>query len=498
MAAGDQRGHNMEVVPVEFLSRAFDIRPAPHAGLPLEVQRKKWVYEFLKTYAVLIIAYGGFYLLRTNFKSAQPFLVEQTGLTTSDLGYIGFGFSLTYGFGGLILGFFIDGKNTKKVVSALLIGSGVASILIGALLASMNSPYGWMLLLWSLNGLLQAPGGPCCNSTMNRWTPRVLRGRFIGWWNASHNLGAMIAGVLALWGANTLFAGSVIGMFIVPAVVAIPIGVWGYFYGKDDPVELGWDKPETIFGEPEAKADTVSENMDKGRILVDYVLKNPAVWFLCVANVAAYCVRIGIDNWNVLYTRQELGFSDYLAVNTTMALELGGLAGSLLWGYFSDKMGGRRALSAAIGMCLVVVPIFIYSHATTPGVVYAALFFIGFLIFGPVTLIGICVIGFAPKSATVVVNAVPRAFGYVFGDSLAKVLIGRIADPTKDGVTILGFHLHGWGATFNVLFFSAAVGLICLVLVALFEERNLRGDRAYAASNAARTGTAADPAESEK
>ena len=97
-----------------------------------------------------------------------------------------------------------------------------------------------------------------------------------------------------------------------------------------------------------------------------------------------------------------------------------------------------------------------------------------------------------------VVNAVPRAFGYVFGDSLAKVLIGRIADPTKDGVTILGFHLHGWGATFNVLFFSAAVGLICLVLVALFEERNLRGDRAYAASNAARTGTEADSTESEK
>ena len=44
---------------------------------------------------------------------------------------------------------------------------------------------------------------------------------------------------------------------------------------------------------------------------------------------------------------------------------------------------------------------------------------IGFLIFGPVTLIGICVIGFAPKTATVVVNAVPRAFGYVFGDSMA-------------------------------------------------------------------------------
>ena len=44
------------------------------------------------------------------------------------------------------------------------------------------------------------------------------------------------------------------------------------------------------------------------------------------------------------------------------------------------------------------------------------------------------------KTATVVVNAVPRAFGYVFGDSMAKVLLGRIADPTKDGVTVLGWH----------------------------------------------------------
>ena len=43
-------------------------------------------------------------------------------------------------------------------------------------------------------------------------------------------------------------------------------------------------------------------------------------------------MRIGVDNWNVLYTRKVLGFSDYLAVNATMALEMGRLAGSLLWG----------------------------------------------------------------------------------------------------------------------------------------------------------------------
>ncbi|MCT2972990.1 hexose-6-phosphate:phosphate antiporter [Propionibacterium freudenreichii] len=461
------------------LKTAFNIVPAPKSDIPITTQRKRWLREFMKTYAVLIIGYGGFYLLRTNFKSAQPFLRDQLGLTTTQLGTIGFGFSLTYGFGGLILGFFADGHNTKKIISALLIASGVVAITIGITLAVTHNPYGYLILLWSLTGLLQSPGGPCCNSTMNRWTPRKYRGRFIGWWNASHNLGAMAAGALALWGANTFFHGSVVGFFVVPALVAIPIGIWGLFFGKDDPIELGWDKPEVIFGEPQAKADVVTQQVSKGRILMDYVVKNPAIWFLCIANVAAYVVRIGIDNWNVLYTKSELGFSDYTAVNTTIALEIGGLLGSLCWGFFSDRLGGRRALTAAIGLALVVVPIFVYAHATTPTVVYAALFFIGFLIFGPVTLIGISVIGFAPKTATVVVNAVPRAFGYVFGDSIAKVLLGRIADPKKQGLEIFGHSLHGWGSTFTVLFVSAGVGLVCLVAVALFEERMIRADREF-------------------
>lgn len=461
------------------LSKFLAIRSLPTGKISLETQKNRWLVEFIKVYLVLVVGYGAFYLLRTNFKTAQPYLQDQIGLSTTELGWIGFAFSLTYGFGGLILGFYFDGKNTKRSLSMLVVGAGLVSILIALALVTVNHPGSWLLLLWAINGLFQAPGGPCCNSTMNRWTPRKLRGRFIGWWNASHNLGAMIAGLLAVWGANTFFGGSVVGMFVVPAVVAIPIGLWGIFYGKDDPSELGWNSAEEIFDEPPAKADIVTEKVSKWVIIYKYVICNPGVWLLCIANVAAYAVRIGIDNWNVLYTQKVLNFSQYTAVNTTMALEMGGLLGSLLWGFFSDKLGGRRALAAAIGLGSVIAPIYVYSQATTPTVVYIALFLIGFLIFGPVTLIGICVIGFAPKSATVVVNAVPRAFGYIFGDSMAKVLLGRIADPEKEGLMIFGYNLHGWGSTFSVLIFSAVVGLVCLILVAVFEERMLREDKRF-------------------
>ncbi|WP_244263222.1 hexose-6-phosphate:phosphate antiporter [Winkia neuii] len=473
--------NNNGVDDMKTLGNFLALKDVPKTTLTLQEQRGRWLKEFLKTYLVLIVAYGAFYLLRTNFKAAQPELINQAGFSTTELGVIGFAFSLTYGFGGLFLGFYFDGKNTKKALSALVIAAGVISVIIGIVLMSANHPYGFLMILWALNGLFQAPGGPSCNSTMNRWTPRSLRGRFIGWWNASHNLGAMIAGVLAVWGANTFFGGSVAGMFITPAVVAIPIGVWGIVCGKDDPKELGWRSAEEIFEEPKATNDLVSTGMSKGQILLTYVVKNPAVWLLCIANVAAYCVRIGIDNWNVLYTSTELGFSQYTAVNTTFALETGGLAGSLLWGYFSDKLGGRRALAGSIGIGLVILPIWVYSLATSVVVVYVALFFIGFLIFGPVTLIGICVIGFAPKNATVVVNAVPRAFGYIFGDSMAKVLLGRIADPEKSGLNILGYTLHGWGSTFTVLIASAVVGLACLAGVALLEEKMLRADKRAAA-----------------
>lgn len=462
---------------MSVLSNYLKLKQAPPTRLTLKEQRKKWPIEFLKTYAVLIVAYGAFYLLRTNFKAAQPELISQAGFTTTELGVIGFAFSLTYGFGGLFLGFYFDGRNTKKALATLVTMAGVVSVIIGIVLMSAHHPYGFLILLWAINGLFQAPGGPSCNSTMNRWTPRRLRGRFIGWWNASHNLGAMIAGILAVWGANTFFGGSVAGMFIVPAIVAIPIGIWGIFCGKDDPKELGWNTAEEIFDEPAATNDVSAATMGKGEILLKYVVKNPAVWLLCIANVAAYCVRIGIDNWNVLYTSSELGFSQYTAVNTTFALEMGGLAGSLLWGYFSDLLGGRRAMAASIGIGLVIIPIWVYSIATTVPVVYISLFFIGFLIFGPVTLIGICVIGFAPKNATVVTNAVPRAFGYVFGDSMAKVLLGGIADPEKDGLNVFGFILHGWGSTFTVLIFSSVVGLACLIVVAFLEEKMLRADK---------------------
>lgn len=121
-------------------------------------------------------------------------------------------------------------------------------------------------------------------------------------------------------------------MLIVPAIIGISIGVTGYFYGKDDPKELGWNRCEEIFEEPIEVDNLAAEQLSKWEIFQGYVLANPWIWLLCIANVINYIVRLGIDNWAPVYVSEELGFTIDQAVHTIFYFEIGALVASLAWG----------------------------------------------------------------------------------------------------------------------------------------------------------------------
>ena len=124
-----------------------------------------------------------------------------------------------------------------------------------------------------LNGIFQSVGGPASYSTIS-WAPRTKRGRYLGFWNTSHNIGGAIAGGVALWGANTFFHGNVVGMFIFPSVIALIIGIVTLFIGKDDPEELGWNRAEEIWEEPIDQENIDSQGMTKWDIFKIYPWKS--------------------------------------------------------------------------------------------------------------------------------------------------------------------------------------------------------------------------------
>ncbi|WP_246577983.1 MFS transporter [Clostridium psychrophilum] len=228
--------------------------------------------------------------------------------------------------------------------------------------------------------------------------------------------------------------------------------------------------------EPKSENDDELDNMTKFEIFKSHVLKNPWIWILCVANVFVYIVRIGVDNWAPLYVTEQLHFGMSDAVNTIFYFEMGALLGSLSWGYISDLLNGRRAIVAVFCLILTAFAVLGYRYATSVTMVNVSLFALGSLIFGPQLLIGISLVGFAPKKSIAVVNGLSGTFGYLFGDSTAKVVLAKIADPKSAGISVGSLHLHGWNDVFVVFYGALIIGFLLLLVVAYGEEMKIRNE----------------------
>ncbi|MDO9893586.1 hexose-6-phosphate:phosphate antiporter [Glaesserella parasuis] len=442
----------------------------PVLDLSLEERRKMWFKPFMQSYLVVFIGYMAMYLIRKNFNIAQNDMIETYGLTKTDLGLIGLGFSITYGIGKTVVSYYADGKNTKQFVPFMLILSAICMLGFSASMGGGSIALFLMISFYALSGFFQSTGGSSSYSTITKWTPRKKRGTFLGFWNLSHNVGGAAAAGVALFGANVFFNGHVIGMFVFPSIIALIIGFIGLRYGSDSPEAYGLGKAEELFGEEISEEDrnTEENQLTKWQIFVQYVLSNKVIWLLCFANIFLYIVRIGIDQWSPVYAYQELGFSKDAAISGFALFEVGALVGTFLWGYLSDLANGRRALTACIALGLIVFTLEFYQFATNEFMYLTTLFALGFLVFGPQLLIGVAAVGFVPKKATAVADGVKGTFAYLIGDSFAKLGLGMIADGTPI------FGLTGWSGTFAALHASAITCIGLLAFVAIAEEKKIR------------------------
>ncbi len=445
----------------------------PTLDLPVEVRRKMWFKPFIQSYLVVFIGYLTMYLIRKNFNVAQNDMISTYGLSMTDLGLIGLGFSITYGIGKTVVSYYADGKNTKQFLPFMLILSGLAMLGFSFSMGGGSASLFLMVAFYALSGFFQSTGGPSSYSTITKWTPRNKRGSYLGLWNMSHNVGGAGAAGVALFGANYLFDGHVIGMFVFPSIIAIIVGFFGMRFGSDSPEAYGLGKVEELFDEAISEEDTAAEEnqMTKKEIFVEYVLKNKVIWLLCFANIFLYIVRIGIDQWSTVYAYQELGLSKEAAISGFTLFEVGALVGTLMWGYLSDLANGRRALVACVSLALIIVSLEFYQHATSEFMYLASLFVLGFLVFGPQLLIGVAAVGFVPKKAISVADGVKGTFAYLIGDSFAKLGLGMIADGTPI------FGLTGWKGTFAALDTSAMICIVLLAFVAIAEEKKIRHNK---------------------
>ena len=416
------------------------LRPAPFAA-PLPAGDVDPTYRRLRrrVFAGIFVGYAGYYLVRNNLALAIPDLLEEhPEYSKAALGSALTGLSIAYGLSKFLMGSVSDRSNPKYFLPLGLLLSSVLMAAFG-LFESARATLFTIMLVMVVNGWVQGMGWPPCGKTMVHWFSTKERGLTVSTWNVAHNVGGALVANLALvgvmlfhdWGAKFYFNA------LVAAIIAVTVGL----LLEDTPQSRGLPAVEQYKNDfPPGYSQADERTLGFREIFFQYVLPNRYLWAIAVANAFCYFVRYGVVNWIPTYLETAKGFSFQQSSLGWSLYEYAAIPGTIACGWISDHwFKGRRAPATMLFMSLTLLAVIAYwlnMHGPL-WIDYAALIAIGFLIYGPIMMIGLHSLDLVPKKAAGTAAGFTGFFGYVFGSAIAGTGVGWIADHWGwDGVFI--------------------------------------------------------------
>ena len=444
------------------------LTPPPHKE-PLPEEQIDGAYKRLRlqVFSGIFIGYVAYYLVRKNFSLAMPYLLT-LGFDKSELGFA-FAFNATaYGLSKFIMGGISDRSDARKFLALGLVLASLAVVLAGT--AFGMSGIVWMALFQFLVGWFGGMGWPPCGRVMTHWFSVKERGTKMSFWNVAHNVGGGLIGIITAWGVSFcmslgLSAGlsHQLGIFWLPAAIAILIALIAYLLIRDTPQSCGLSSIEEYKNDYPANYSIQSEVVLKTKdIFFKYVFPNRMLWIVAIANAFVYFVRYGVLDWAPTYLMEAKHYNIKEMGLAYSLYEWAAIPGTILCGWISDALfKGKRAMTTIIFMTLVMAAIFVYwTNADNKLIDSIALVAIGFLIYGPVMLIGVHALDLSPKNAAGTSAGLTGFFGYFFGTSiLANILMGRVV------------HSFGWDSGFELLIAACLITIILMGLTHRQEQR---------------------------
>lgn len=300
----------------------------------------------LQAFFAATIGYSLYYVCRTSLNVMKKPIIDSGALDATQLGIISSALLFAYAIGKFVNGFIADYCNIKRFMATGLIISALANAFMGMMgIASSAIPGAVMCtcfaIMWCFNGWAQSMGAPPAIISLSRWFPLKERGTYYGFFSASHNLGEFfsflfVGSIVAVAGWQSGFFGSAIAGAIGIALVI--------FFLHDHPGAHGLPSIEALSGEKKGKDDKMST-----KDIQKMVLRTPAVWVLAAASAFMYISRYAINGWGMLFLQEQKGFTDVEALSIISINALLGIAGTVLSGWFSDKLfKGDRQIPALI------------------------------------------------------------------------------------------------------------------------------------------------------
>lgn len=427
--------------------------PAAHIPLlPADKQGPLYTRLRWQIFMGIFFGYAGYYLIRKNFSLAVPYLVEQ-GFSRGDLGFAMSAVAIAYGFSKFLMGAVSDRSNPRVFLSVGLLLSASIFLLMG-FVPWATSSVSIMFCLLFLNGWFQGMGWPPCGRTMVHWWSQRERGQIVSIWNCAHNVGGGLVGPLFLVGM--LWFADWRSAFYVPAIAAIVVAIIIYAVMRDTPQSCGLPPIEVYKNDiPEDYSEQHEKELSTKEIFKLYILPNKLLWYIAFANVFVYLLRYGVLDWAPTYLKEVKDFTVTKSSWAYFLYEWAGIPGTLLCGWMSDKFfKGNRAYTGIVFMILVTIATLVYwkNPAGNPTIDMIALIAIGFLIYGPVMLIGLYALELAPKKAAGTAAGFTGLFGYLGGTVAANAVVGYTVDA------------FGWDGGFMLMVASCVMSIILFVL----------------------------------
>ena len=469
---------------------------------------KSLKYWQWRTIIVTMLGYAMFYLVRKNFSFSMPGLGAEFGITKTQLGLFLTLHGVIYGLSRFVVGIITDRNSARVVMSLGLMLCAAVNILFGTSdvmagwfvalsgkagdAAAMSAVLVYVMgTLWMINGFLQGMGVPPCTKTLTQWIhPKELATK-MSIWNMSHSIGAGIAMALCGWfvmphlgvdlsmdsatvnavmdhlhlnGADpkdveraTLFAahfGAWRWCFLIPAGVAVLGSVWLFFTMKDSPSDVGL--PEVV-GKKKAIVTTPEEAAEHRAFVNQHVFRNRIIWTLAITNFFVYVVRFAALDWGPTLLTESKGLKMAQATTLCVVFELlGGNLGMIFWGWATDHIFKSKAHHTSavcmVGVALCIVAFWLVPTSAPWWVMLIPFTLLGFCIYGPQALLGICAAQHATNRASATANGILGIFGY-----LSTIVSGF-------GFGYVSQH-YGWNAAYITIFVCALIGLLTVLSI---------------------------------
>jgi MFS transporter, OPA family, glycerol-3-phosphate transporter len=433
------------------------LKPAAYAAaLPANEVDPTYRRLRAQVFVGIFVGYAGYYLVRNNLALAIPdILREYPQYSKAELGSALTGLSIAYGLSKFLMGSISDRSNPKYFLPlGLLLSSAIMAAfgLVQAACASLLA----IVAIQTLNGWVQGMGWPPCGKTMVHWFSTKERGLTVSVWNTAHNIGGALVANLALLGV--LLFHDWRAKFYFNALIAVMVAVGVHFLLQDTPQSRGLPVVEQYRNDyPPGYSEAHERTLGFREIFFKYILPNRYLWAIAVANAFCYFVRYGVVNWIPTYLETAKGFSFQQSSVAWSLYEYAAVPGTIACGWISDKwFKGKRAPATMLFMTLTLVAVVIYwFNGKGPlWIDYAALIAIGFLVYGPIMIIGLHSLDLVPKKAAGTAAGFTGFFGYVFGAAISGTGVGWVADH------------WGWGGVFTTM-------VVCCLLTIFFSALTL-------------------------